>query len=1051
MKFGLGRTLAFKILAVFVPLVFAAELAVFGLQAWDYHTGQKAELLEQLDTLVNVQRSALASAVWEFDITEAQLLIEQTLDLDFVQSVVVYDDRGLLLVSAGPIDQLPAVPEFRKAAAITFEEHADVQYVGRLEITVTGDQINQALLGYARHNALLLITLLIVLVFASSIATRLFIGRPLRLLKQAIEAAQHDQVLRTVEWSSNDEMGVVVRAYNEMRAAQYRVEEELQHAYAELEQRVIERTRELAEKERLLRVSVENMPGAFIVVDRDHRVVLANEAYARFYGHPHERIATGAAIETILRSEADRGLLLGEGDAAAILEARLSSYRSGVTHTFEDRLQDGRNIQVTHTPGPDGLVISVSIDITDRKAMETDLLTAKEAAEAASRAKASFLATMSHEIRTPMNGVIGMIDLLCQTPLDPDQRQMASTIRDSAFALLTIINDILDFSKIEAGRMDLESIPISISDVVDGVAETMGPNAARKGLAFISYCDPRIPAQIRGDQVRLRQILFNILGNAIKFTETGRVTLRADLADRLGDDRVRVCYSVRDQGVGMTETQIGRLFQPFQQAEASTTRRFGGTGLGLTIVRRLVDLMEGAIRVESTPGVGSCFVIDIVHPVAEGQMATPRDLDGVRVLGLEPDDALRRRIVREYLEEAGACVDLVAAPDAVAPMARAAAADDRPYDIVLIGYDYPDREKEALREAFRQDRALTPMRFVVGRPTAGLGAELALPDTTVMPATPMIKRNLVNAVAIAVGRASPNIRFGGEAEHKPHRQVPSVETAIENDELVLVVEDNKTNQDVIRRQLNALGYQCEIAEDGAQGLRAASSGRYAIVLSDVHMPNMDGFDMTRRLRERETRTDRRLPVIAITANALQGEADRCLAAGMDDYLAKPLEMKRLRDMLNRWMPHVAPRQASADAPPVAEETAPKEDAATALEPPASDDLAVDTTVLTGMFGDDPDMLAEVLDEFLGPAWDILNDIARAYDAHSAADLAASGHKLKSSARAVGARPLADLAVILERAGKAGDWPTMEATVPLMAPEMDRVVVQVQRIKARTAA
>lgn len=825
--------------------------------------------------------------------------------------------------------------------------------------------------------------------------------------------------------------------------------------------------------ERQTQAVLESAPDIMIAVDDEGKIVMANAQAVNVFGYAKDELI-GHSIEKLVPEDA-RFIHNRHFDGYwRNSEFRNLQSRRGLFGRKSDGSIFPADIALSPVETSTGKIVVAAIkDITDRKLSEerlanqlTELKDARRAtlnmmadaeanrkraedlreqAESATKAKDSFLATMSHEIRTPMNGVVGMIDLLTQTSLDQDQRQMASTIRDSAFALLTIINDILDFSKIEAGKMELEHIPVSIVSVLDGVGETMGPNASNKGIRMVSYCDPAIPPQIYGDQVRLRQILFNLLGNAVKFTEEGQVTMRADLAS-ITDTEATVCYSIQDQGIGMTEEQIAKLFQPFQQAESSTTRRFGGTGLGLTIVRRLVDIMGGVVVVDSTPGEGSTFTVTITHEIVEGgKQEIIRDLEGIRVLSLVPDDEVRSLIVTNYLEPHGAEVQVIHEPERLVETARQAIRDGNPYDVVTLGFDFEDDQKIELREHFRNDEELKSLRFVVGRPTAGIGTSIELPDTTIVPATPLTQRNLVNAVAVAIGRASPNIRYGVEAEQMGKREAPTVEEAIANDELIIVVEDNKTNQDVIRRQLNLLGYQCEIAEDGKEGLAAIQSGRYRIALSDVHMPNMDGFEMTSRVRQSESDSSSRFPIIAITANALQGEAERCLEAGMDDYLSKPLEMKKLKDLLRRWLPHVSadPSTVSDYGDPepdqhVIEEIAEAVTASVVAEDTAGGDIPVDTSALVEIFGDDEETISEILSEFVEPAWKIVEEVEAAIKQKDAPEVGAAGHKLKSSSRAVGANSLSDLCFVLEKAGKANDWDTINSESPKLRPLMDSV-------------
>ncbi|MGV2977412.1 PAS-domain containing protein [Roseibium alexandrii] len=812
----------------------------------------------------------------------------------------------------------------------------------------------------------------------------------------------------------------------------------------------------------LLESVLSSMIQGVAVFDEDLKLLAWNQKFRDMRHYPDELVFEGQSVEALIRFDAEHGEF-GPGDVDEIVRGLMQKVRCFEEHAFERARPDGTYMEVKGGPLPGGGFVSTYSDITERVAARHQLLRQmeelkearqatldmmekaeanrkraeelREKAEIATKAKDMFLAAMSHEIRTPMNGVVGMIDLLTHTDLDDEQMQMASTVRDSAFALLTIINDILDFSKIEAGKMDLEMIPMSILDVVEGVGETMGPNACAKGLDFIAYCDPRIPTEVAGDQVRLRQILFNLLGNAVKFTEAGQVTLRVDLQE-ISEGQATVRYQAKDHGIGMTPEQTANLFQPFQQADVSTTRRFGGTGLGLTIVRRLVDIMGGTIDVESVPGYGSTFTVTLTHEIVkEAGVETDHDLAGVKVLALVPDNPTRQTLVETYLGCSGIGVDLVSEPELLFQKAAEAQDKSAPYDIVLMGLGYEEVARADLRERFRADDHLKQTRFLVERRMADFGTPLELPDTTVVPATPLTRRNLLNALCVAMGRASPSAIRHAPSVEAGGCVAPNADEAMANGELVLVIEDNKTNQDVIQRQLRLLGYQCEIAEDGEAGLAAMRSGRFGIVLSDVHMPKLDGLEMTRQFRAHETNGSTRVPIIAITANALQGEADRCLEAGMDDFLPKPLEMKKLKDMLKRWLPHAAVNRVDVVAEVGCQDG---EDAAVVSPMNTAEHAPIDLSPLEEIFGDDRETIHEVLTDFVDPAWHVVGEIADAVEAQDAAAVGAAGHKLKSSARAVGANELADLSLNLEKAGKSDDWAAINVEFPKIRPIMQQI-------------
>jgi PAS domain S-box-containing protein len=665
----------------------------------------------------------------------------------------------------------------------------------------------------------------------------------------------------------------------------------------------VERTREV------MQTVLDNMSDGVTLWDKNFRWQFSNRFNMQMWSYKPEMLQPGVSGFDMIRALAEQGEFGPTADVErTVTDVTRRILKPGGSR-YEQRTATGKFIEFNFRPLSDGGLLGIYRDITALKSREEALAAAKEAAEsardtaekeraeaeAANQAKSTFLATMSHEIRTPMNGVLGMIDVLQRQGLDGPQRRTVSTIRDSAQSLLRIIDDVLDFSKIEAGRLELEETAFSLSGLIEGVAGTFRQQAIIKGLALDVDIDAGSDDALVGDPTRVRQVLFNLLGNAIKFTERGRITLHAG-TQPLGHGDTKITIAVTDTGIGLSEEQRARLFQPFAQADSSTTRRFGGTGLGLSIVRRLAQLMKGDITVDSRQGAGSTFTVTLA---------------------------------------------LKAAPA------------DSPLNTTL--------------------------------------------RTTPRPAKSASARRTKSGARI------------------------------------LVADDHPVNREVLVRQLELLGVAADTVNDGVEALEAwsAADGRYAAVLADIHMPRMDGHELTRQIRVAEAKRGTsavRTPIVAVTANAMKGEDERCLAAGMDAYLAKPVNMDQLRTTLERWMPM--------------EDTARDPSDAVEMPKPPS---AIDREVLAAWLGDDNMAINSLLSKFRDTAVAAEREIGAASRAGDLPTLAAAAHKLKGAAQTVGAGGVGTAAATLEQAGKAGDRTRCREGLGPLAAELRRALADIDRL------
>jgi two-component system sensor histidine kinase/response regulator len=604
-------------------------------------------------------------------------------------------------------------------------------------------------------------------------------------------------------------------------------------------------------------------------------------------------------------------------DDCARVESQLERHFHGECETYEVefrlRHRDGSwrwmlaagRISGVDDQGEVTRMTGIQKDITERKEIEERLRIAMEQAEAANRSKSEFLANMSHEIRTPMNAVIGLSHLALNGATDERQRGYLEKIQLSARSLLGIINDILDFSKIEAGRMSVEDVPFLLDEVIEQVVTVVSGRAADKGLELIVRRDPNIAARLVGDPLRIGQVLNNLANNAVKFTERGEVVI--DVRQSLeSNGRVRLRFAVRDTGVGLSDSQQQQLFRSFFQADASTTRKYGGTGLGLAISKRLVGLMGGEIGVESALGEGSEFHFLLTVGVAPQQpeleqQFRPGQIAGIRTLTVDDRDTAREVVV-ELANSFGLRVDEAPSGIDALDRLRQACADSDPYQLLLLDWRMPGMDGGETLQAIRHDPAIEPKPKALVVTAYQLGEiDQEVDGESIQVVTkPVDPSRLLDSIMDAFGYPSPRRQGGGAQQRHEGRSIEAVLGA-----RVLVAEDNSINQQVIRELLEALGLEVELVDNGIAAVAAVAQGDFDLVLMDVQMPDMDGYEATRRIRAAGLR---HLPVIALTAHALVGDRESSLAAGMDDHLVKPIDPDKLLATLSRWLADPALRQ-----------------------------------------------------------------------------------------------------------------------------------------------